>query len=92
MNLAAEVNQYFDTKIESGEFTVDRYQVEKARAALLAYFLYYGDETGTYDVVGVEVPFSLPLPEVEEYHMGFIDYLLRRKADGKVVIADLIIV
>lgn len=89
MNLAAEVNQYFDTKIENGEFSVDRYQVEKARAALLAYFLYYGDESSTYDVVGVEVPFSMPLPEVDEHHMGFIDYLLRRKADGKVIIADL---
>lgn len=89
MNLAAEANKFFDQGIEDGSFKVDRYQVEKARAALVAYFLHYGDESSIYDVVGVEVPYSLPLPEVEENHMGFIDYILRRKYDKKIVVADL---
>lgn len=84
------VNQFFDQGLQDGSFKVDRYQVEKARAAVSGYFHYYGDETSLYDVVGVETPYQLPIPQLDgENHIGFIDYLLRNKQTGKLVIADL---
>lgn len=68
----------------------DPYQVEKAKAAIVGYFHYYGDETTLYDVVGVETPYQLPIPDLDgENHIGFIDYLLRNKKTGKLIIADL---
>lgn len=79
------VNDYFD----SNHFAIDEYAVEKARAAMLAYCLHYGDESHLYEVVGVETPFCLPIPGMDgELYGGFIDYI-RKRRDGGLVICDL---
>lgn len=87
-----DVHVFFDQQYADNQNQKFRFDVETARAMVRAYMLHYSGEH--YIVRGVEVPFTLPLPDYRTggYHAepygGVIDLIVEDTRTGAILFGD----